>query len=292
MNLKQLISLPRILGIILMVLAVLAYKTQGPVQVGLLAIAGATLLLTPLQAGIKHWQAFLASWKLTKEFAFVMLFDILFWAVLAILALLLSNVLKGPIEQLKSIQLDQGITLGSLQAGNAVFESVFTTAIIAVIIFWLLTIIAYSISRGLIWLTLQEKPLHKEFFVRFSILNAMWCTVWFLLTLFFLGTIVPNVAAHVFIVVLILYAHLTTLLHYSYVKKRSASKAVSDSFASIGKLGSFVHPYCYLFIVYLILNQAQRVTQGTTAFVTAFIVFLVFMAWYRTYFRNIMRHIA
>ncbi len=288
----KLVSVPRILGIVLIVLSVLAYKTQGPVQVGLLAIAGAVLLLTPLQAGIKHWQAFLASWKLTKEFAFMMLFDILFWAVLAILALVLSNVLKGPVEQLKSIQLDQGLTFGSLQAGNAIFQSVFTTAIITVIIFWLLTIVAYSISRGLIWLTLHEKPLHKAFFVRFSILNLVWCTIWFLLTLFFLGTIVPRVAAFLFIVVLITYAHLTTLLHYSYVKTRSFGKAVSDAFASIGKLGSFVHPYCYLFIVYLILNQAQRVTQGTAALVTAFIIFLIFMAWYRTYYQNILRHIA
>ncbi len=292
MNLKQLISVPRILGIVLIILAVLVYQTQGFLRTALLAIVGLVLMLTPTHRATAHWWAFLNSWRLKKEFVFMMLFDILFWVVLAILTLIMANVLQSPTEQLKTIN-TASFNIGAITSYNAIIESFFITAIITFVVFWLLTVIAYSFSRGLIWLTLLEKPMHTPFFIRFSLLNLIWCTIWTFLIILFMITMVPPISAVMFVLMMLLYAHLTTILHYSYTKTRAFGKAVKDAFGiGLGMLARFVHPYCYLFIVYVILSQFTRFVQGNTLLVVTFIVFLVFMAWYRTYLRNILRHIA
>lgn len=294
MNLKQIITLPRILGIILLATAALAYKTQGALRAALLAIAGLVLVLTPTESGKKHWDEFLNSLKLGKEFVLIMLYDILFWALLAVLTLILANVLRTPYEQLKLVQFGgESVSLGNLQAYNAIIENFFTATIIAIIVFWVLAILAYSLSRGLIWLTLLEKPAQQPYFMRLSLLNIVWCTVWVALAVFFMATMQQPIGAYVFLILLILYAHLTSVLHYSYTKMRAFGRAIKDAFGvGLGKLGRFAHAYCYLFVVYVILSQFQRIATGTSELLVTFIIFLVFMAWYRTYLRNILRHIA
>ena len=294
MNLKQLVSLPRIIGVALLVIAALVYGTQGALRAALLAIAGLVLVLTPTETGRKHWQEFLSSWKLNKEFVTIMLYDILFWALLAVLALVLANVLRAPYEQLKLVQFGgESINLGNLQAYNAIIENFFAATIIALIVFWLLVVVAYSLSRGLIWLTLLEKPMQRPFFVRFSLLNIAWCTVWVALAVFFMATMTQPVGAYVFLILLLLYAHLTSVLHYSYTKLRGFGLAIKDAFGvGLGQLGRFAHAYCYFFIIYVILSQFQRIATGTSELFVTFIIFLVFMAWYRTYLRNILRHTA
>lgn len=293
MSIKQYITVPRIIGIILIVIAVLAYQTQGRTQVTLLALAGLVLLCSPTRTAQKHWQAFLASLKPGKETMLIMLFDIIFWAALAILTLILANVLQSPYEQLKALQLGSSATISMIASYNDILQGVFTTALITLIIFWMLVVAAYSFSRGLIWLTLLEKPVQRVFFTRFSLLNLIWCTAWIILTVFFLSTTLPQIAAHTAIIVMVLYAHLATVLHYSYTKTRALGKSFRDTFGiGLGNAAHFIHPYCYLFIVYVILSQIARVAQGTTALIVTFIVFLIFMALYRTYLRNILRHIA
>jgi hypothetical protein len=289
---KNLISAPRIIGLALLIIAWLAYRTQGMLRTSLLAIAGAVLVLTPLQSGKKHWQRFAESLRLGKESVVVMLYDILFWAVLAVLTLILANVLRGHYDQLKAMDLGAGFTIAKLPAYNAILQNAFTTAIVAIIIFWILVVVAYSLSRGLIWLTLLEKPVKAGFFKWFTLLNIIWCTAWLLLALFFMSTMQSMFGAYFFLVLLVLYAHLTTVLHDAYTRTQEFGRAFRGAFGiGLGRLGAFLHPYCYLFIAYVILSQLQRFAQGTTGLVITFVIFLVFMAFYRTYFRNILRQL-
>jgi hypothetical protein len=292
MNLKQLATLPRIIGIILIVIAVLVFKTQA-VQAIILGIVGLVLVFTPNKTATKHWNEFIASLRMKKEYALIMLFDAVFWAVLAILAAILVNMMRGQVQQLKTIPLGTGITLANIDAYNAVFANVFATSITTLITFWLLVVIAYSLSRGMIWLTLLEKPVSKAFFIRFSLLNLLWCTSWLALELFVMLTITPVIAAALAIIFALLFIHLTTILHYSYTRMREFKKAIGTAFAiGLGNAQKFIHLYCYLFIAYLILQQAQRFAQGKAGLVVSAIIALAFMAWYRIFMRNTLRSIA
>ena len=221
-----------------------------------------------------------------------MLFDILFWALLTVLALIMAAVMRNPYQQIKAMQLGGGLTLANVEAYNVIIEHFFVSAIVAIIVFWILIVAAYTLSRGLIWLTLLNKKAPSKFFLHLFLLNLVWCTVWLALTLFFMSTLMQPLGAFAFIIMMLLYAHITTALHYSYVKSPGFAKSIRSAFgAGLGRISKFIQPYCYIFIVYVILHQLQKFAKNTLALVVAFIVFLAFMAWYRKYLRNVLRHI-
>jgi len=290
---KNLITIPRITGILLLAIAWFAARTQTKLHVALLAISGAVLLLTPTGPALKRWQEFRDSFRLTKSFAIIMLLDILFLAVLAVLTLILSNVLRGTMELLKQVDLsDRGVLLAKVDMYNDIIGSFFSASITAIIIFWIAVVIAYSLSRGMIWLTLLDKPLQKKFFVRSGLFNLAWCTVWITLMLFILASQSPMIGAVAFIVLMLVYTHLTTILHHSYAKHNTMSRAVGEAFGiGLGRLGSFLNPLAYIFIIYVILSQVLRVVTGNAALVVTFAVYLAFMAWYRTYMRDVLRQV-
>jgi hypothetical protein len=287
---KNLLTIPRIIGIVLLILAALAFRTQGMLRTALLAIAGLILALTPNAEARKHWQDFLASFKVGKDFALVMLFDALFWAAFAILVLVLAQALRAPFAQLGTIPTTQ-LTLGTVGAAVETIDYFFTYTIVAIVIFWLALILAYSASRGLIWLALLGKPVQVKFLARFALLTLGWATAWLLVLIFFLTSTVETVMPYAFIALMVLYAHLTTILHCNYTKHRAMGQAVKDAFATgFGKILRFAHPYCYFFVLYVIVNQVQKLATGKATTPVIFLLFIAYMAWYRVSMRNILRH--
>jgi hypothetical protein len=287
---KSLITIPRIIGIVLLILAALAFRTQGALRTALLAIAGLILALTPNAEAKKHWQDFLASFKPGKDFALVMLFDALFWAAFSIMVLILAQALRAPFAQLNTIHTTK-LTLGTVGSAVGIIEHFFTYTIVALVLFWLAFVIVYSASRGLIWLALLGKPVQVKFLVRFALLTLGWSTAWLLVLIFFLTSTVEKTMPYVFIAIMVLYTHLTTILHHNYAKHRVMKQAVKDAFATgLGKIVRFAHPYCYFFILYVIVNQIQRLATGKATMPVLFIIFIAYMAWYRASMRNILRH--
>lgn len=284
---------PRVIGIVLLIIAALVFRTQSLAHTGLLALAGLVLVLTPKKSAERHWQAFAGSFKLSKDFALIMLFDALFWAALAVLIVVLSSALQGPFASLRSIQLGEGVSLGTIASYNTVLQGAFTTALVSLVVFWLVVLAAYSLSRGLVWLTLVRGRFQAQFFLRFALLNLCWCTVWLALVLVALLTMQPLAGAIAFIVLLLAYVHVTTVLHASYAKSRQAGESVRAAFGrGLGALGGFIIPYAYVFLVYVIIAQVQRLIPAAAGLVVTFLVFLAFMAWYRTYLSAIVRRIT
>lgn len=293
-KLRNFVSPPRVIGVLLIIIGLLAYKTQGFFRTSMLFVAGLVLVLAGKKLAVKYWQEFLKSFRLKKEFLYTIFFDVLFWAVLAVSVAVVARVLRTSAKELATVSLQGRISPELISSNVAIMKSFLTTALIVVIIFWFVTIIAYSISRGLIWLNLAEqKRGNWVFFVRFASLNIVWCTAWLVLALFLLTSMKQNALPYVFLLLLILYPHLTSVLHYSYVRTRWLGSAVKNAFSTgLGKIGRFVHPYCYFFVVYIIISQAQKFARGRTGLVILFLIVLAFMAWYRTYLRNVLRELA
>jgi len=291
MNLKKIVTLPRIIGIALIVIAALTFAIQGALHAALLAIAGLVLLFSPTVSAKKQWQRFLASFALTKEFALIMLYDIVFWALFAVISLVLATTMRSQMATLQGIQLGQGLAVSQLPAYNGIIEHFFTVAIVGLALYWLLIVAAYTLSRGLIWLTLVDKPVRAGFFARFSLLNLLWCTLWLALALFVATKVVQPTSAYALLALGILYAHLTTVLHSQYAKTRAFRTSLKDAFGiGLGRIGSFAQPYCYIFVIYVILSQLQRLAQDARgALIATFVIFLIFMAWYRTYLNAVIR---
>jgi hypothetical protein len=285
------VTIPRVIGIALLIVAALALKTQTILHAVLLAIPGLILLLTSAAKGRKHWQDFLSSLKFKKEFVLIMLYDVLMFVLLSIILLVFKNVAQGIIGDLRGITLGTGVTIGQVISYNEILGGVFITAIVSIVALWLLTVLAYGVSRTLIWLTLLGKPVKLKAFRTFFFASLVWCTAWLVLILFVMASMQPIPGAYAALVLGLLYAHLTTVFQHSLAKTGAFKQPFSDAFAiGLGKIGSFVHLYVYLFIGYVIVSQVQRVQQGTTLnSVISTAVFIALFAWYRTYMRNILR---
>ncbi len=296
MKLKAFATIPRIIGILLILFAayLIKFSPQNIVQAGLIAVVGLILAFAQNDSAKKHFRGFIETFRLKSEFAKIMAYDAMLCVLVLLLAFGFMSAMKGPYEQLKGLQLTQeSITSGALEQYNNIIHNFLTTAVIALIVLWLLIIAAYSLSRGFIWLTLLEKQLHKPFFVRFGILNLVWCTLWAALGFLIVTSLIQPAAPIFFVALILIYVHITTVLHYAYTKHRAFGKAIAVGFGTgIGKLGSFVQPYCYVFIIHVILSNLLKLVQGGLNLTVTFIVYFVFMAWYRIYMRNILRHIA
>jgi hypothetical protein len=291
MKAKQLITIPRILGIILIILAVIIYRMQQPVQSALLAIAGIILLLAPKKSAKENLNALIASFKLKKEFAVIMFIDAVLAIACALLSVGLYRVITSNAEKLRAIPLGPSMDAANLASYNGIISSFFTASLAALIIFYVVMLAVYTIARGLIWLVLLDKPVRFPFLARFGLVNLLWCTLWVIAAGFFLAVIKsPLAVAVIFILMILAYTHLTTILHYAYTKKREFATAFKDAFGTgIGSITKFALQYCYVFIVYVLLSQILRFATGKMLLVAAFLLFFAFMAWYRIYMRNTLR---
>lgn len=292
MNLKRAITMPRSIGIILILFAVflIMFSPQNIIQAGLIAIVGLILALAPNDSAKKQFKNFIATFRFKPEFAKIMVYDAIFWVIAGLLSFCFTRIMKEPYAQLKALKLTQeSITSGALEQYNVIIHGFLTTLIITLVVLWLLIVIAYSVSRGLVWLTLLDKKLQARFFVRFVILNLAWCTVWGVLGFFIVISLVQITAPIFFIALLLIYTHLTTVMHNSYTKHPAFGRPIAEGFG-IGKLGRFIQPYCYIFISYLVLTQLLKLAQGGLNLTITFIAYFAFMAWYRIYMRNILRN--
>jgi hypothetical protein len=288
----KLITLPRIVGIVLIAIALFThYARQGAIQALLLGIASLVLLLTPRKPAEKYWKQFLASLKPTKVFGILLLIDALFWTLLAILTVALTVVLRDVVTQVKSVAPTKDIAMNVIGTYNDVLGAAFTKGIIALVVFWVALTAAYALSRGMIWLTLHGKKFEMRFFLRFFALNLAWCTLWVAATLFLMSALMQPYGGISFLVLLPLYAHLTTILHSTYAQTRNARRSVGAAFSyGLGRLGSWANPYCYLLIGYVVLSQIMRaLPPGKLALGVTFILFFLFMAWYRVFLKNTLR---
>jgi tryptophan-rich sensory protein len=292
MKIKEIITITRIIALLPLIAAIFFYSQTGFAQIALLVIAGLLLLAAPNNYAKKNLKMFIETFKLKQEFAWAMVYDAGFWVVTVALGLALWKILNAIAGPLMTIPIGS-LNPESIGDYNSIISAFFTKAVIALVIIWLLIAIAYGISRGLIWLKLLEKPLHMPFFFRFGLINIFWFTAIMVLFILIAAGLKTISAAGVVIVLFLAYTHITTVMHYSYVKNRAFAKAISEAFGTgIGKILAFIHPYCYIFMVYVLVIQLLRFTSGKMMLVAAFLIYFVFMAWYRIYMRNILRRIA
>ena len=151
------LTTPRIIGIVCIIIAIICYYAKLGKWLGL-GIAGLILLLTPKNYGKKVFTFLTKSFKLGKWFAFSMLYDALFWLVFVIAIILCASAVNAKTQAIAT-QLTQPEMVEALQANTALINSMINTLITWVVILFIITIVVYTIFKGLIWLTLfKQKP--------------------------------------------------------------------------------------------------------------------------------------
>lgn len=293
-KLKRYVSIPRIVGVLSSIIGVLVFARGQPWHALLLVIAGLTLVLTKKSVGQKFWAEFLQSLKFGKKYLVIVLFDALFWAVLGIITGLAGLVLKEQVESLKSIDLQTPALLapGVAESYVGTFKSVFATTLTTLIIYLLIMIFVYSLSRGMIWLALQDRPPAWAYFRKFFVLNLVWLVLLGVVLLFVMIAVVPRIAAFFLIILALLSIHVATIMHYRFTRTRSIA-AFKDAFITgFGRFKRFAHLYCYAFLAYVVVSQVLKLATGKFLIGLSLLLMLLFMGWYRQYMNSVLRKIA
>jgi len=277
LNLKE--NIPKMLGMILLVIAALSHKHIGAGSVAVLVVDGLILLISDNKKAKKEFNFFVDSFKkLDKRFAFVALCDILFIAVFFLIIPLLSSSFISHVKPVASV-------------GGLFYLIVKFFAYFAAVTLILLA--AYSFSRNFIWLIILKKKKSAVFFKKFFLLNLAWWLILLVPALIFFG------ARSEYFIYLILffvaaYIHFTTLLHYDFALNMRIGHAIKKSFKlTFVSLKKFLLPYAYVTLVYFILLQVfWFIPADDKIMFFASILFVVFfMAWFRFYMSGVLKRI-
>jgi len=101
-QLKDYVTMPRIVGVLTLIIAWLVFAQRQQVHALILTIAGLVLLLTKKNKGLAQWAEFLHSWKLGKAWLVISLYDTLFWAGFGLISGVFVTFMKGKIDTLKA----------------------------------------------------------------------------------------------------------------------------------------------------------------------------------------------
>ena len=295
------LTIPRIIGIVCIVIAIICYYAKLGRWLGL-GIAGLILLLTPKNYSKKVFTFLTKSFKLGKWFAFSMLYDILFWLAFVIAIILCASAVDAKTQAIAT-QLTQPEMAEALQANTALINSIINTLITWVVILFIVTIIVYTIFKGLIWLTLFKQKPKMKFFYKFLGLNAIWLAAWTAVSILLMFGIKLEMIVPVLTGVLFVFLHFTTILHTNYLQTNQVGSSLGKAFTQgIGKIHHFIVPYTYVFLVYVILFQIYRLIlpknvmiapTGTaaTGVILSLLFIVAYFAWLRNFIKTIIQSI-
>ncbi|MBD3303569.1 hypothetical protein GF343_00325 [Candidatus Woesearchaeota archaeon] len=276
----KLTSLPRIIGVILLVLSMLAHEYFGSYVVAVV-LAGLVLLIFPRKTASSGFIRFLKSFKLiNKRFVLIAFYDMLCLSVFFFVVPLFSAWFTKSIASVANVK-------GLLHMLFLLWIYFFAVTLVL--------LIAYSVFKGLIWLAILKKQPGARFFKRFFLLNLCW---WLILVIPFFIAVFGVKQYYLFYAVVffaVIYTHLTSVLHYVFTKDLLVGRALKQAFViGLVRFKEFLVPYSFMVIVYLVLLQVfWLVPKDTKTMLFASLLFTVFfLAWYRLYLSVVLRRIT
>ena len=292
---KKFFTTPRIIGVILLIIAILARYAGQQGSIGL-AAAGILLLIAPSKHAQTMFDRFIQTFQNWKTIIITALYDAVYWLLIfgAVYFLKWRVELKVAATQASASISREALANPDLthQTANALQNFVyylFTSAVITLVF----AFVIYTLSRSLIWTTISKQKINKKFVLKFTALNAFWWLIWLPVFLIFLigSKESPATTKQAIGLLLTLVFYFTPIVHTLYMKKRLIGHALGNGIAwGIAKIHRFIIPYTFIFIAYVILYQLYRIAENTPWIKPASILFVVlFIAWVRTYVYEIVK---
>jgi len=274
-------NITRILGIILLVLSMVAHKYFGTYVLAVV-LAGIVLMIFDKRVAFKELKVFFNSFKLiNKGFVLIAFYDMICLSIFFLIVPLFSRWFTTSMSAVTGI--------GSLISLLFLLWIYFFAVT-------LILLVAYTIFKGLIWLTIFKKKPSAFYFKKLFLLNLCW---WLILVIPFFITIFgikPQYMIYVLILFAIEYTHLTSVMHYIFTKDLLIGRAIKQAFVlSWGRAAkAFLVPYSFIVVVYLVLLQVFWVVpKDVNTMLFASLLFTVFfLAWYRLYLSLVLRRMT
>ncbi len=288
------IGTPRIIGILLIIIAALVYFTGLKGWFGL-GIAGLILLIASLNYTQKMLDQLIEAVSEWKTLFITALYDAICWLLIfgSVYFFQWRLQVKSAIAQAGTVLTREAMASPQLTAQNATqLQGFFFFILTSAIILLVFSFLAYSISRGFIWTTIAKQKADKKFFTRWLGLNAIWWIIWtpiFLIIIFALKGSPLTKGAILFIMMIA--AYFTPLVQVLFLRTRKIGYSLANGLGwGLSKLHLLIVPYTYAFVIYIIIYQLFRLFQNTTAMRPVSMLFVVlFIAWLRIYLYHIIK---
>ena len=240
------------------------------------------------EAFLKTLKELILSFK-EKKIIWAFIYDACF---ILIAGIILKTASKLLLQRMNALGITQVKTADMMVQNMSVMKEFMYTAVITGIILYLLLLIIYTISRGLIWAKIMDLKLTKKYFLKFGLLSAVWITGWILA--FALLVTITNQQYYKWIMIImgISYIHLTTVLHHAFSHRNEIGSAAQKAFSTgLGKIHKLILPYIYIIIIFILVEQILKIimqipASQQTIQITGIALIILFLAWYKTYLNN------
>lgn len=287
------LTIPRIIGAICVIIAVLALFTHRfDFKVFLLGVIGIMLLSLRKKYSETSFDDFASSFK-WQTIVVTALYDALFWMLLVFSIQLYQWRL-----QVKTLQAQAStvITREALLNPQQLSQNLIATRsfiiflIVGILLLIIFNLITYTLSRGMIWTNIAGKKPTKKFLLKFLALNSLWWLIWLPMLFIVLislrqTTLVRGSVALIFMVA----AYFTVILHTLFLNERGLASIGHAFGVGMGKLFRFAVPYGYAFIVMIIILVPATLiftfahVQGKLAQALSMMLVVPWLAWLRVY---------
>lgn len=272
-------NVPRVLGIALLVVAMVFHRHFGA-SVAAVVFAGMVLVVFDKRVSSAEFKSFLSSFRLDKRFVFVAFYDMLCLAVFFFLIPLFARYFTSG--------------LSSAAASGDFLIALFLLFVYLAAVS-LLLLAAYTVFKALVWIVILKKRKRVVYFKGLFVLNLAWWLVLLVPFAVLVFGLKPEYRFAGIIVFAVLYTHLTSLMHYSFINSMRVGRALSRAFAlTFSNFRGFLLFYSYAVIVYFVLLQVfWFVPKGANIMLFVSLLFTVFfLAWYRLYLSRFLKRWA
>lgn len=284
---------PRIIGIILLVIALLVYfiGRQGAIPV---AIAGIIIIIAPAKHANKMFDLYIENFSKWKTIIITALYEALYWLVIFGSAYFFQYLVqsKMAVSQGAALTREQMMNPELVTQGTAALKEFVTFLFVGGALLVIFSCIIYSISRAFIWATITNQKTNKKYLLKFTLLNIAWWAIWLPLYIILNVGLKNDPRVKESMVVLLLFGYyFSPIVHTIYTKKHLIGQSIGNGIAwGISKVHRFIIPYILIFVTYVILYQLFRLVETTAwAKAVSILFIIIFIAWARTYLYEVIK---
>lgn len=290
------LTVPRIAGIILIIIAILSFLLR---QEGIiLGLAGLVFILAPSDYARKQFDWFTATFSHGRIVLVTFLYDAFSWLLIAEFGFFYLSRARSFISELEANGFKLALKTPAL-ASNAA-ESVQQLAAFFVAGISLLVMASFAVYvffRFLSWITVAKQRFSRNLFVKFVGLNVLMWIFWILIIVFLGISLKQNPAiVSVLVLLMIFAAYFTILIHSLFFKTHRIGYSISNGLSiGVGKIHRLLVPFALVISLYIIAFQLFKLIQflplGSLQTFVSFIFLILFLAWLRFYLYKIITEI-
>jgi len=228
----------------------------------------------------------LNSFKPDRKFGIIIVIDLIFYLAVAIIFNVFAYIHRNLLSRISHIPTDQAALLLStdaqLDSYNALMQEYLAYVIIGAVVFTILVLFAYKLSRVKIYEYLLDKKIPKKEFWKMNILNIILVSslviVLYLLLSFVQGS--PNLI----FVILALGISFIIFAEYYYIKSGLIFASIGEAFGSFNKFKLIITGVIFFVILsHIALALNKRIYTENITVITSLIAIVIYSAWLRSY---------